>query len=69
MYDLEALRVTESAKPAWMLGPVTEPVHREVSRRIEILRITAKTNGFMAGIIHLHSYDLQIINPAFWPHC
>ena len=29
----------ESAKPAWMLGPVHDPIDRDVSKRIEVLRI------------------------------
>jgi fucose 4-O-acetylase-like acetyltransferase len=31
--------VYETAKPAWMLGPVREPLDRDVSRRIDVLRI------------------------------
>ncbi|WP_428558844.1 MAG: acyltransferase family protein [Solidesulfovibrio sp. DCME] len=31
--------MNETAKPAWLLGPVREPLDREVSRRIDVLRI------------------------------
>jgi len=31
--------VTEFAKPSWMLGPVHDPIDRDVSKRIEVLRI------------------------------
>ncbi|MHC1789274.1 acyltransferase family protein [Solidesulfovibrio sp.] len=31
--------MTETAKPAWMLGPAREPLDRDVSKRIDVLRI------------------------------
>jgi fucose 4-O-acetylase-like acetyltransferase len=31
--------VTETAKPAWLLGPAREPIDRDVSKRIDVLRI------------------------------
>lgn len=31
--------MNEAAKPAWMFGPVREPIDREVSKRIDVLRI------------------------------
>lgn len=53
--------MNDSAKPAWKLGPVTDPIGRDVSSRIDVLRI------ILIGLIVLCHGGLGLLAPGSPP--